>query len=274
MPEDKDDVRSTFPIPRSSLWGRKLRAIFSTPLTWAAYLPAVGAFSFLDVGPLVFSGLLVAVTGGIFAYWKTQSSALERKVIEQLIKESNEQQDKHLVTKVRELYEKGFTDYSSTLANFLHRKQQIESALQENGIALQSKVEEVESLTDAVVFGVEDQIHRLVKLDERESDSSTPLSAEAKKNIATAKDEISERVEQAWEVLDKTWLNLQELLNPAADIEGYDTSHTSLDNAIDRLKQEQEIAKKVNRRMTQEWQTAFETDPLGSTTTDLESELE
>ena len=268
-----DNLRSTFPIPAAKLRSRKLKLAFNSPVTWAPFLPTVGAFAFFDIGPFIFAGLVALVGGGVFAYWKSNHRKLESKLLEALIAESNQEQDKHLVERARELMRLGYPDYAASLGSFLEKKKQIETAIHSDGDGLTTEKKDIENLIDAVVFGVADQIEQLATFDNRiQNPGAMPLSKDRRKKIETARSEISNRVHEAFAIIEDTWENLSDILNPAAHLDHPDTSHSSLENALSRLKQERDIAKRVKERMTNEWGDRFGEAPIQNEERQSESE--
>lgn len=257
MPPADDSLRSTFPIPDKKIRARKWKLALGSPVTWAPYLPVVGAFAFLDIGAGWFAALAAAVTAGIGWYWKNHNAKLEGKLLEELISESNQQQDLHLFEVARNLSESGHSRYASTMASFVEKKQQIERAIHGDGDGLTAPKKEVETLTDAVAFGVADQLERLGQLDDRLNKSPVPLTDEQRRKIEEARQAVSDQVHSAWNTLEDTWQNLGRLLNPAGGIVDEDATHLELDKAIERLRHEQDIARKVNDRMSQEWSQTF-----------------
>lgn len=257
MPPADDSLRSTFPIPDSKIKARKWKIALGSPITWAPYLPVVGAFAFLDIGAGWFAALAAAVTAGIGWYWKGHGQKLESKLLEEVIAESNDKQDKHLIDVALELSAKGHGKYADTMVSFVEKKQQIERAIHGDGDGLTSPKKEVESLTDAVAFGVADQLERLANFDDRLNKSPVPLTVEQRKNIEEARQSVAEQVHSAWHTLEDTWQNLGRLLNPSGGLVDEDATHLELDRAINRLRREQDIAKRVSDRMSQEWSETF-----------------
>ena len=257
MPPVSDSIRSTFPIPDGKLRARKWKIALGSPVTWAPYLPVVGALTFLDVGLGWFAALFAVVTAGVSVYWKTHTQKLENKLLEELIAESNDAQDRHLAEVATGLSQRGYNDYASTMGSFLNKKQKIEKAIHAERDEITSAKREVERLTDAVAFGVSDQLTRLADLDDRLFRSPVPLTEDQKANIEQARSAVSEQVHSAWNTLEDTWQNLSRLLDPSAGIIAEDATHLELDRAIDRLKREQEIASRVSERMSSEWSDAF-----------------
>ncbi|MEM8953396.1 MAG: hypothetical protein AAGD22_04510 [Verrucomicrobiota bacterium] len=257
MPPNQDRPDPTFPIPSSRLRAKKWKLALESPVTWAPYLPVVGAFSFLDLGAGWFAGLTVAVTAAIASFWKTHHSKLENKLIAEIVRESNEAQDKHFLKEIRYLQDNGHRKYATTLASFLERKQKMEDAIHNDGTELTTEKKEIESLIDSIVFGVADQLHRLSQFDKRLSHPVIPLTEEQQKNLEAAREEVAGRVHEAWHLLNNTWENLGTLLNPSVGLGGEDGSHLQLDEAISRLKREHAIADRVRQRMSSEWKDTF-----------------
>ncbi len=253
MPRPDDSLRSTFPIPPAKLWSLKLQTALASPMTWAPFLPVVGAFTFLDVGPGMFLGLLAAVSIGVSVYWKKQSAKLEGKMLERLIKESNEAQDTKIAEITRQLMREGSRDYAMTLGSFLETKQSIEKALHHDGSELTPQKEEIESLVDTVTFGVADQLQRLAEFDQRLEKPTYPLTEAQREQIDEARHQIAQQVQHAWETIDETWRNLGKMLDPTSGLTQEVGTHDSLDHAISRLREEKEIAERVRERMKTEW---------------------
>lgn len=265
MSPTQDRPGPTFPIPSSRIQARKWKIALGSPVTWAPYLPVAGAFAFLDIGVGWFAGLAAAVTAGIVAYWKSHHAKLEGKLIEDLVRESNEEQDAQLLTEVEYLRKHGHGNYATTLGSFLEKKQQIETALHHDRSSLTPEKKEVESLIDSIVFGVADQLHRLSQFDDRLNRPVIPLSDEQRVNVETSREEVASRVHEAWHLINETWENLGTLLNPAGSLAGEDGTHFELDQAIGRLKREHEIAGRVRERMSTEWGEAFgEEEPVST----------
>ncbi|MGY8640921.1 MAG: hypothetical protein ACKVJU_07500 [Verrucomicrobiales bacterium] len=167
--KNSDPVRSTFPIPEVKLRLRKLTTAASSPYTWAPFAVTVSAIPFIDVGPLVISGIFLAVAAGVTGFWRLKRKKLSSDLLEDLIEESNQVQDRELVLQARILLRRGYPDYASTLGSFLERKQQIEKAIHGDGKLTREK-REIENLVDAVTFGVCDQLVRLANFDDRLTD--------------------------------------------------------------------------------------------------------
>ncbi|MEM6280213.1 MAG: hypothetical protein AAF733_12080 [Verrucomicrobiota bacterium] len=268
----RDRPGPTFPIPTSRLLWKKWKLALGSPVTWAPFLPAAGAFALLDIGVGWFAGLVVAITAGITTYWKRHHAKLEDKLLQALIKESNEEQDAHLLKEVRYLIQNGHGNYATTLGSFLERKQQMEQAIHHGGGTLTSEKQEIETLIDSIVFGVADQLHRLSQFDERLQRPVIPLSEDQRSSLEASREEVSKRVHEAWHLMEETWENLGTLLNPAVGLAGEDGSHLELDHALGRLRREHEIAGRVRERMSTEWGDAFgESEPEMET---RETELE
>lgn len=260
MSPSRKTLRSTFPILPSRLRARKWKLALGSPLTWVSYLPVVGAYAFLDLPVAIFAGLLAAVTGGTFLYWKKQQGKLDTKLLRELIAESNQEQDEHLFGITEKLRKDGHADYATSLASFISKKQKIESSLHGDSETVSPATKELENLVDSLVFGVSDQFEKLAQIERKLLAPKAPLSRDAIQSMEAARLEISERIHEAWELLENTWGRLGDLVNPAAGIVGEDSSHFGLDQSIRKLKEEHEIALRVRERMNKEWSDTFSPD--------------
>lgn len=262
-----DNLRSTFPIPTAKLRMRKLQAALASPISWAPFLPVVGAYTFFDLGTLPFLGLLLAVGVGIGSYWKKEAVKLESSLLERLITESNEAQDSKIGEIIRDLMKNGSPDYAMTLGSFLETKQSIEKALHNDESSLTPQKEEIDSLVDKVTFGVADQLQRLAEFDQRLEKPTFPLTDTQQERIEISRRQIARQVQHAWETIDETWQNLGELLDPTAGLAAETGRHDHLDLAIARLREEKDIAERVRERMKSEWPDSFDStsEPLSET---------
>ena len=259
MSAPPSELRSTFPVPQRRLQFEKLKAALAAPLTWAAYLPAVGAFAFLDVGPVLFGALLAGTTAGLGWYWRRESAKLESSILEQLVRESNEAQDEHLLGQAMDFLARGFEPYATSLRSFVQLKRKIERGLhaqEHEAHALQ--VSQLEQQVDELVFGVSDQLQRLVNLRDRLEGGNVVLSESQKKTLQADARLIEESVEKAWLVLEDTWQGLGEMLHPSLSLEADDAGTARLDRAVDRLRDEQEVSRRVRERLEEDWNEVME----------------
>lgn len=221
----------------------------------------MGAFTFLDVGPAIAGGLAALVAGGVGAYWYKEHNKLSGKIIQELVDESNSEQDRVLVEKLRELRDAGHHGYAASLAAFVDYKQKIEKASHADGGLTQQK-QEIEKLVDDVVFGAVDHYDHLVALDSRLAGAhSLPMGADQVDSINETRRDISARLHEAIGVLDHTYHNLRTLLNPAHDMDGPDFGESTLDRAIRELRDEQDRAERVRTRMRSDWENRFPAAP-------------
>lgn len=254
MSRRKDLVEKTFPVPASKIFWRKLGVALCSPVTIVSYMSTAAVTMAVDLHPLAFAGSLALVSGGVFAYWKSRESELDRRLVEQLVGESNAEQDRVLTRRARKLLKHGFADYATTLASFVNRKRDIEKALYRSGELSEAR-KEVDNLVDAITFGVADQLEQLAGLDERLSfQSLTDLESES---LTKAKREIYERVKRAFVVIEDTYTNLGVILNPKGAGK-VDVSHSELDTAIEKLSEEHVIARKVRDRIAADWGQEFD----------------
>ena len=236
-------IRSTFPLEAAEIAKRKWSAALTSPITWAPFLPAVGAYDFLDVPGIIVTALIGAITGGLFWYWKRQGPEIERKIVEELVSESNRAQDKALADRMRSFNKRSYSAYAVNFGRFLQMKTEVERAIHGDGGELTPSKEQVENLIDSLCFGVADEFERLIELD------GLLLKSVPGSRIGPIEDErgqLVERIQRAFRTLSETQTNLPVILNPAG---GPSVRESRLDDVIDRLKEEADIARKVKERL-------------------------
>ncbi len=257
--KNRDPVRSTFPIPEGKLRLRKLATAAWSPYTWAPFAATVTAVPFIDAGPLVIGSIFLMVAAGVTGFWRLKRKKLSSALLEDLIEESNQVQDRELVLQARNLLRRGYPDYASTLGSFLERKQQIEKAIHGEGKLTREK-REIENLVDAVTFGVCDQLVRLANFDDRltkPKPDAIPISEIQREKINEARREIGKRVHEAFDIIESTWENLADILDPIGILEKEDASHPELDRAIAKLREERAVAQRIRERMETDWGDRF-----------------
>ena len=238
--------------------GERIKAILGSPITWAPFLPVMGAWAILGVPPIIALGLAAAVGCGLWTYWKGKRKEIDTKVISQLVEKSNAEQDRDLIERCNQLARIGYRDYGVTLASFLRRKQQIEKSLHadsKDGVAVSAEKEHVETLVDSLCFGVAEELERLATLqgDQKKKRKGTRSKGRGKEGVAKASAEIAKRIQKAYDTLEQTWEGLEELLNPAVGLDGGDRNDENrLDNVIAKLEEERAISKRVRERMKEE----------------------
>ncbi|MEO0414320.1 MAG: hypothetical protein AAF226_05150 [Verrucomicrobiota bacterium] len=250
MPDIDDSIRSTFPIPKSKIRKKKWAMGIKSPVTLAPLLTTVATSPAIIAHPLIGGGAAAVAGAGVIGYWAIKHKALDQKIIEQLVAESNKEQDNALKARVHNLHGRGHTDYALSLASFLECKQKIEKALHNDPTVTQQK-EQIEKLVDRITFGASDQLKLLAEFDEKLRCSDGPLLSFAQKqNINRARHEISDRLHQAFQTLESTWTNLGEVLDPTTHLQKPDTAGDHLDQAIAELKEELTISDQIQDRIS------------------------
>lgn len=202
-------------------------------------LPVVGLFALTKI-PLLAAGLGIAVASGIMYYWKTHKTELDKRVIESLISQSNTEQNNVLINRCNDLARSGYRDYGVTLASFLKIKKQIEGTLEENNEYSKSR-EKVENLVDTLCFEVSEELTQLVALQKKKR--------WRKKTEAQYKN-IASRIQSAYQILENTWEDLDQILDPTYGLEG--TQKSKLDSVIQELEEENTLSKKIRERIQTE----------------------
>ena len=162
-------------------------------------------------------------------------------MIEAIVSESNREQDKALANRMRSLHQRGSADYAVNFGRFLQAKTEIERAIHSDGEVLTGAKEQVEKLVDSLCFGVAEEFDRLIQLDEKPQNSQG-----AEKSTQSERQELVERIQRAYRTLSETQNNLPVILNPAGKP---GARESRLDDVIDRLKEEADIARRVKERL-------------------------
>ena len=218
---DPDRLRSTFPIPAGKIRLRKLRTLLWSPLSllishrWPPWSSMPGSRPHPE-SSFSIDCLRVLVAGVAGA-----------TVLEDLIRESNSAQDDHLALRARRPLPRRTrsTPPPSVLPRGETAHRAGPSSRRPAG-AVTDEIREIETLTDAIVFGVADQLEHLLELDGRITKAPHPLAPGARARIEAARQEIAARIREAYTVLDETWRSLGLLLDPTCNLDVPDTRTT------------------------------------------------
>lgn len=245
-------LQPTFPLDENRLRLKKLKLVFSSPITGLAYLGALivgGLFKFEGTG---LGGLLAAASGGLFAYWRTKNEQLESKAIAELIQESNLAQDNELLRITDVLRREGHHPYANSLGRFVLLKQRIETRLHADG-QFSRKEKEIEVLVDSICAGVCDELTELVALDRQLAGVLTSGDQAELESLTKRQQECHNRVLHAYATMSQTANQINDLLRPSAQPETKRNEESRiLDRLIDELREENEIAGRVHERMRDE----------------------
>lgn len=246
--------RPTFPLDPKDIRSRKFSRTIGHPLTWLVPLGVFLVPLLLMRGhPIgLLAGLVAgsAALAGMLVYWMGRGAAVEQRVVSAMILKHQQAQDAALLDSVRELHATGHENYAATLKRFLGMKQSFTRRLHEDGV-LTDKKKELNNLVDTVCFHVRDQLHEVVSLEK-------PLSLEtadqeARDKLLAGRREILSQVVDAFETLEETYENLEQILNPEIlDPDSARRRADVLQSAIDSLQQESKVASTVKNILVRE----------------------
>lgn len=142
-------VAPTFPLDDVEIRRRSRAAIAGSPVTWLAFVGAVGIGLIAHANVLGYLLLLGIAAVGLGRFWKARRPTLDARSMLALIRESNAVQDRELVRIGRQLELDGMPQYAVCLGRFLILKQKIESKLHEDRRLAPFRVE-IESAVDGI----------------------------------------------------------------------------------------------------------------------------
>ncbi|MEI9893354.1 MAG: hypothetical protein WDN28_05495 [Chthoniobacter sp.] len=227
-----DNVRSTFPLDEAAIKRQALRQILTDPITWVPLVPVVAAYTIFGVPALLALVLWALVLGGIAAYWRRNWASLTDPLRRQAVTANNRAQDAILQAAVDELRAAREGSLAQKLAQFLGVKGQVEARLHEDGHLSPQKIQ-LEHLVDSLCFGVRDQLQALLA---RES-----------KGVPIDRPAVLRQVDEAFQTLQAAVAELDAILGPTAAPEG--AASTSLEEITRRLREETDIARRVQARL-------------------------
>jgi hypothetical protein len=227
-----DNFRSTFPLNEPAITRAALGRLLTDPITWVPLIPAVAAYTIFDM-PALFSLVLGAIAlGGVGAFWRKQWNGITEGLRRQAIENHNRAQNAILKAGADELRLAGAGKYAQQLEEFLAIKSKVEQRLHEDGHITAQKVQ-LEQLIDSLCFGVRDQL--------------TSLALKEKKREPVDRKAALAQVDSAFETLETTVAELDTILGPTVTPGG--TANASLEEITRRLREEAEIARRVQARL-------------------------
>jgi hypothetical protein len=239
-----ENFRSTFPLNEKAIARKALGKIMTDPITWVPLVPAVAAYTIFDV-PAPFSlGFGALVLGGVGAYWRKQWDGVTDALRRKAIADHNRAQDAILKAAVDDLRLNGGAAYATKLEQFLAVKRQVEARIHEDGAMTAQKIQ-IEQLIDALCFGVRDQLAALATK-ERNRESVDRKAALA-------------QVDTAFETLQSTAAELDTILGPGAP--PANATDASIEEITKRLREEGEIARRVQARLRAEEDSPASSEP-------------
>jgi hypothetical protein len=258
------ELNPTFPLELSEIKKRALNAKLLHPLTLGVGGACLGLALLLNAGVFGFVGLLGIGAVGLVAWWQQHAAPIEAKVIQDMIHESNQAQDRQLANVVAQYRQWGLHHYASALGKFFLVKQRIENELHDDGTLTENK-KQIDRLIDHICGAVCRQFHKLTELD-RSTAASLTSGSETKLNELDAnRSEILERIMHAYNTMYETLEHVIQCpasgptpptLDPS--ITGNDKD-ANLDDVVSQLKEENRINRAVQERL--EIRSASPEDP-------------
>jgi hypothetical protein len=238
------DLRSTFPLNEAAISRQALRQVLTDPITWVPLVPAVAAYTIFNV-PAAFSlGFGALVLGGVGAYWRTRWAGITTRLRRESILEHNRLQDL-LLKKAADAFQMAKENgFARKLEQFRMVKHKVELRLHENGEITAQKIQ-LEQLIDSLCFGVRDQLQAVLERERagEEVDRSTTLL----------------QVEEAYQTLQSTAAEIDTILGPALSPDV--TTDSSIAEITRRLREETDIARRVQARLRAESQGEISDPP-------------
>jgi hypothetical protein len=245
-----ENYRSTFPLNDAAIARQALRQVLLDPITWVPLVPAVAAYTIFDVPAFISLVFGAVVLGGVGAYWRKRWNGIMEELRRKKITDHNRAQNAILAAAADELRLAGSTSYAQKLEEFIEIKRGVEQRLHEDGVITSQKVQ-LEQLIDSLCFGVRDQLSTLAQKEKNRE----PIDRKA----------ALKRVDEAYETLRTTVSEIDTILGPAVAPGG--ASSASIEEVTRRLREETEIARRVQARLRAE-----ETTPVSSEPPKMESE--
>jgi hypothetical protein len=224
-----ENLRSTFPLNEALITRRVLGKILTDPISWVPLVPAVAGYTIFDLSAPISLGFGAVVLGAIGAYWRKHWPELTEKLRAQMVRDHNRAQDTLLKAAVQEFYRTKEDVLAQKLDSFVLVKQQIERRLHETSALTPQKIQ-LEQLVDSICFGARDQLES--------------LRSESGKAQRTA---VLKQVDDAFQTLQAAMAEIDSMVGPTALRNGI--GQTSLEEVTRSLKEEMEIARRVQARL-------------------------
>jgi hypothetical protein len=243
-----ENYRSTFPLDEKALARRALGQILGDPVTWVPLLPGVAAYTLFDVPLLLALALEAVVLVGLAFYWRGRWSGMMDTLRRNHIREHNRLQDAMLAASVNSIRAAGAVDYANRLAQFLQIKREVEQRLHEEGTTINAQKIQLERLVDSLCFGVRDEL--LAQVEKKKDQHENPADRHA----------TMARVDAALATLQSTVAELDTILEPMG-LAGNGDPGESIEQLTQRLREETEIARRVQARLRADENTPDAVEP-------------
>lgn len=225
-----DNYRSTSFLDDKAIARRAFWRILGDPVTWVPLLPGVAAYTLFDIAwvPALIIEAMVLVALAI--YWRHRFPGMMEALRSESIREHNRLQDAMLAATIQKLRDSGAVIHAERLTQFLRIKREVERRLYEDDTIDAQKMR-LEHLVDTLCFGVRDELSAL-------AEEGHEASADSKTAIA--------RIDAAFTALQNTVAELDTILEPTG---AGDRAGESIEELTQRLREEAEIARRVQARL-------------------------
>ena len=183
---------------------------------------------------------------GLRQYWRSKGQQLEASVLTELIDASNLAQDEALRQAMWKLRVSGRHNYAVTLGRFLVLKRTIEQRLKQ-GSPIDQQRRQVENLVDELCFGVCDHIREIVAIEEKTASILVTNDANELLETNETRRKLLNQIVDAFGVVSDTCRNIELVLQPGSRSDG---GGTSLEAAIGQLSSENNILRRVHKRLS------------------------
>ncbi|MEM8955529.1 MAG: hypothetical protein AAGD22_15350 [Verrucomicrobiota bacterium] len=241
----------TFPLEDAEIKRRVMTARLLHPLTVGVGLGCVALALFLRGGIFGFLALAAIGVAGLAAWWKNHGARLEAKVIQAMILESNEAQDRKLAGIVARYRRLRLYHYASALGKFILLKKQIEKELHKDEILTEDK-KQIDSLVDQICAAVCRQFAKLSELDRATAATLTSGDSTQLKTLEKTRTEVLERIMHAYNTVHETYQHLSHTSTPPPLAHAQATNTTTsadVDKIISQLEDENRINRAVRERL-------------------------
>ena len=233
-------------IAEEEILQKKWLARLSSPVTWSVY--AVLVLAILVIKPVWWVAVLLALvtTLGLWYYWRLTGAALEKRILKRVIANSNLKQEDEMSRRMRSLQENRAGDLAITLGKFVEMKKEIEAEIT-RGEDVPTAAAQVETMIDELCFGVADQLEDLAQVQGRLARPDLQLVKGKRDELKDSQRDLVTTISQAYKTLTNTRYNIDAILHPLKlDVPKRDAE---LDSVVDRLREENEIAKRIRNRL-------------------------
>lgn len=234
------NLRSTFPLDETAITRAALGQVFADPITWVPLLPVVAAYTIFSVPEPVCFGLGGLVVAGLAGYWRLRWHGIEEGLRRAMIREHNEAQNSALQESATLMRGNGAGAEAEQMEKFIELKAKVERRLHGGGLLTEQRMQ-LDQLVDSLCFGVRDQLCALAGLERSEI---PVLRANAQSQVAAAFTTLTATVEE-----------LDTILGPSAP--ALTSPDASLEEVMRRLREEAEIARRVQARLQEPMNATF-----------------